>query len=62
MIFKPFPELTDILLRELCETSSRYYSISENPSHEPSISPCPQETKSSNSSHVIVITAQQRDK
>ena len=36
-------------------------SISENPSHEPSIPLCPQETKSSKNSNVIVITALQRD-
>ena len=34
---------------------------SENPPHEPSIPPYPQETKSSNSSIVIVIKALQRD-
>ena len=35
--------------------------VSENPSHEPSIPLCPQETKSSKNSNVIVITALQRD-
>ena len=48
MEFKTFPELTDILLREQCETSGGYWHkhklergrvFSENPSHEQSILP-----------------------
>ena len=51
---KPFPELTDILLREQCETPGSWYwhkhklqgpCIPLKSIHEPSISPCPQETK-----------------
>ena len=51
----------------LCTTGSPAFKqykttwVSENPSHEPSIPLCPQETKSSKKSNVIVITALQRD-
>ena len=51
----------------LCTTGSPAFKqykttwVSENPSHEPSIPLCPQETKSSKNSNVIVITALQRD-
>ena len=74
MKFKPFTELTGVLLREQCEPSGgRYWHIhklkgsvcSPNLSFRKSIpraiNPCLQETKSSNSNNIIVITALQRD-
>ena len=73
---KPFPKLFhSILSSEQCETSCRYWHKSKlegamyspNPGFRKSIPrvisfPCPQETKSSHSSNVIVIIALQRDK
>ena len=74
MNFKPFPGLTDILLSEQCETSCGYWHkhkfegvvYSPNLGFRKSIPraiipPYHQETKSSNSSNVIMITALQRD-
>ena len=70
MELKTFPELTDILLREQCETSGGYWHKHKlegavySPKSIPRAinPPRPQETKSSNSSNVVVITALQRDK
>ena len=71
MKFKLFPELTDILLCERYETSGGYWhkhklerAVDSLKIHPTSyqIPPYPQETKSSNISSVIVITALQRDK
>ena len=75
MKFKPFPELTDILLREQCATSDGYWHknklkgavYSPNLGFRKSISrainsPYPQETKSSNINNFIGITAPQRYK
>ena len=73
MRFKPFPELTDVLLnsaKPLADTDKHYL---EGAVYSPKLgfrrsfpqaikSPRPQETKSSHSSNVIVITALQRDK
>ena len=75
MNFKPFPGLTDILLSEQRETSGGYWHkhkfegvvYSPNLGFRKSIPqainspPYHQETKSSNSSNVIMITAWQRD-
>ena len=55
---------------EQCETSGVYWQtlsrrgrlFPEDPSHEPLNPPCPQETKSSHSINIIVITALQQNK
>ena len=44
------------------EAGVRKTTYSVQISYEPSIAPCPQETKSSNISNVIVIKVLQRDK
>ena len=72
MKFKLFPELTDILLCERYETSGGYWhkhkleravdSLKIHPTSYQIPQAYPQETKSSNISSVIVITALQRDK